>query len=108
TSGIETAAGENRLAVETGLGVAQSVDLDYASHLASVLGGDAGGVDGERVDVIGFELGAEAGGAVVGERDAVDDELSLILGAARMEHGIAFVEPSRLRVDEIGKGAAGQ
>ena len=94
--------------MEAGLGVAQGVDLDDAAHFASIFGGDAGGVDGEGVDVIGFDFGAEAGRTIVGEGNAIDDELGLILGAAGMEDGIAFVEPAGLRVDEIGQRAAGE
>ena len=68
--------------METGLRVAQRVDFDDSAHFASVLGGNAGGVDGEGVDVVGFEFGAEAGRAIIGERNAVDHELRLILGTA--------------------------
>ncbi len=59
-------------------------------------------------NVVGFDFGAEAGGAVVGEGDAVDYELSLIFGAAGMENGVAFIEPAGLGVDEINHGAAGE
>ena len=106
--GVEAAAGENDLAVEAGLRVAQRVDFDDAAHVASVFGGNSGGVDGEGVDVVGFDFGAEAGRTIVGERDAVDDELSLILGAAGMEDGVAFVKPAGLRVDQVLQGAAGE
>jgi len=54
------------------LSVAESVEFDDAAHFASVFGGDAGGVDGEGVDVIGFDFGTEAGRAVVGEGNSVD------------------------------------
>ena len=108
SGGVEAAAGKNRLAVEAGLGVAQSVDFDYAAQLAPVFGGDSGGVDGKRVDVVGFEFGAEAGRAVIGERDAVDDELGLIFLASGMKDGIAFVEPAGLGDDEIGERTAGR
>src|SRR6202043_3440901 len=30
------------------------------------------------------------------------------LGATRMKHGVAFVEPAGLRVDEIGESASGK
>ena len=93
--------------MEAGLRVLRGVDLDDAAHLAAVFGGDAGGVDAERLDVVGFDLGAEAGGAIVGEGDAVDDELGLIFRAAGMEDGVAFVEPAGLGVDEVLQGAAG-
>jgi hypothetical protein len=84
----------------------ERVDLDDAAHLAPVFSGDSCGVDGEGVDVVGFEFGTQAGGAVVGERDTVNDELSLIFRAAGMKDGAALVEPAGLGVDEIGKGTA--
>jgi hypothetical protein len=90
-----------KLAMETGLLILKGVELDDAAHLAAVLGGNAGGVDAHGLDVVGFNLGAEAGGAVVGERDAIDDELGLILRAARVQNGVAFVEPAGLRVHEV-------
>ncbi len=70
--------------------------------------GDAGGVEGEGVEVVGFDFGAEAGRAVVDEGDAVEDELGLVLGAAGVEDGVAFVEPAGLGVDEVLDGAAGE
>ena len=96
------------LSVKAGLGVVERVDFDDAAHFASVFGGDAGGVDGKGIDIVGFDFGAEAGRAVVGERDAVEDELSLIFRAAGMEDGVAFIEPAGLGVDEIDERAAGQ
>ena len=42
---IETAAGENGLPVKALLGIAQSVDLDHAAHLASKFGGNSRGVN---------------------------------------------------------------
>ena len=83
-------------------------NFNDAAQLAPVFGGDSGGVDGKRVDVVGFEFGAEAGRAVIGERDAVDDELGLIFGASGMKDGIAFVEPAGLGDDEIGERTAGE
>jgi len=68
--------------VESGIGLAVGIDVDDAAHLAAELGGVAGGVDGEGVQVIGFDLGAEAGRAIVSEGDAVDDELGLVFRAA--------------------------
>ena len=46
-AGVEAAAGQNELAVEAGLRVAQCVDFDDAAHFTSVFGGNAGSVDGE-------------------------------------------------------------
>src|SRR5579862_2191919 len=92
--------------MEARLGVARCVDLDHATHLASVFGGNASSVDSDRVEVVGVDFGAKAGRAVVGQRNAVDDKLSLIFRAARMEDGVAFIKPAGLRVDEVGEGTA--
>ena len=83
------------------------VELDDAAHLATVFGGEVRGVDAHGVDVVGFDFGAEAGGAVVLQRNAIDDDLGLIFGAARVEHGVAFVQPAGLGVHEVLQGAAG-
>ena len=106
--GVEAAARESTTSPwKPGCGLLKSVELDDAAHLAAVLGGEAGGVDAHRLEVVGFNLRAEAGRAIVGEGDAVDDELGLVLGAARMQDGVAFVEPAGLGVDEILQGTAG-
>ena len=105
--GVEAAAGEDDFSVKAGLCILDSVELDDAAHFAAVVGGNAGGIDGHRLDVVGFEFGTEAGGAIVGEGDAIDDELSLVLGATGMEDGVALVEPAGLGVDEVLQGAAG-
>ncbi len=93
--------------METGLLILECVELDDAAHFASVVGGNAGGVDAHGLDVVGFDFGAEAGGAIVGERNAIDDELGLVFRAARVENGVALIEPAGLGVDEILQGPAG-
>ena len=52
--------------------------------------------------------GTKAGRAIVGQRNAIDHKLRLVFGAARMQHRIAFVEPARLRIDQVLNRAAGQ
>ena len=94
--------------MKSGLRIAQRIDFDHAAHLASVLGGKARGVDRHRVDIVGADLRTKAGRTIVGQRNAIDHKLRLILGAARMQHGIAFVEPARLRVHQVLDGAARQ
>ena len=54
-----------------------------------------------------FRSGAEAGRAIVLQWNAVHNDLGLILGAAGVEHGVAFVQPSGLGVHEVLQGAAG-
>ena len=108
SGGIEAAAGKDYLAVQAGVSVVGSVEFDDAAHFAAVLGGNSGGVDGKGVDVIGFDFGTEAGGAIVGEGNTIDNVLSLIFRAAGVENGAAFEEPSRLGVDEVGERAAGE
>ena len=61
-----------------------------------------------RVDIVGANLRAEAGRAVVGQRNAIHYELRLILRAARMQDRIALVEPAGLGVHQILNRAAGQ
>ena len=85
--------------MKAGLGILQGVDFDNAAHFAAVFSGNAGGVDAERLNVVGVNGGAEAGRAIVGERNTIDDKLGLVLGTARVEDGVAFVEPAGLGVD---------
>jgi hypothetical protein len=54
------------------------IQFDYAAHFPSMLGGNVCGVSVHRLGIIRFNLGTEAGRAIVGERDAVNDELSLV------------------------------
>ena len=98
---VEAAAGKHDLAVEARLRVLKGVDLDHATHFSAVLRGNARGVDAHRLHVVGFNLRSEAGRAIVGQRDAVDHKLGLIFRTARMQDGIAFVEPAGLRVHQV-------
>src|ERR1700676_232998 len=94
--------------MQTRASIAKGIDFDYSAHLAAVFGGDTGSVDGKGIDVISFDFRTEAGRPIVGEGDAVDHELSLILRAARMENSVAFEKPSWLGVDEVRKRTAGE
>jgi hypothetical protein len=105
--GVEASTGGDQIAMETGLLILKRVELDDAAHLAPILGGNAGGVDAHRLHVVGFNLRAEAWGAVVGERNAIDDKLRLVLRASRVQHRVAFIEPARLGVHEILQRPAG-
>ncbi len=105
---VIASAGEDELPVQAGIGLPARIELDDPSHFSAVLGGIAGGVDADRVQVVGSDLRAEAWRAVVREGYAVDHELRLIFRATRMEDGVAFIEPSRLGVDEVLNGTAGQ
>ena len=63
--GVEAAAAEDDFAVEAVAEVVRGVGFDDAAHFAAVFGGEIGGEDAERADVVGFDFGAEAGGAIV-------------------------------------------
>ncbi len=102
---VEAATRKNGFAMQALLFVAKSIDFDDAAHLAPIFSRNAGGVNRERVHILCFNFGAEAGRTIVGEWNAVDHELRLVLGASGMKHGVAFIEPARLRIDEIGHGA---
>ena len=98
---IKAAAGKHHLAVKTRLRILQRVDLDHASHFPAIFRGNAGGVDAHRLHVVRFNLRSEAGRAIIRQRDAIHHKLRLILRAARMQHGIAFVQPAGLRIHQI-------
>ena len=83
------------------VGIALGIELHHPAHFSSVLRGKAGGVDAHRIQIIGPNLRTKAWGAIVSERNSVNDELRLIFRAAWMQHRIPFVEPSRLGVHEI-------
>ena len=106
--GVEAAAGKDHLAVKTLARVAHGVHFNHATHFPAVFGGEVRGVDAQRLDVVGLDLRTEAGRAVVRQWDAVNDNLSLILGAAGMQDRVTFVEPTRLRIDEVLQRATRQ
>ena len=106
--GVEASAGKNGLSVKPGLGVVECIDFNDPTHLPPVFRRNAGGVNGERVNIVGLDLGTKTGRTIVGKRDAIDDKLRLIFGTTRMQHRIAFIKPAGLRVDQVGQGAARQ
>ena len=95
SGGIVGAAEKSELSVKTGISAFEGIDFHHAAHLPAKFRRNAGGIDLEGIDVIGFDFRTKAGRTVVGERDAIDDELSLIFRAAWVEDRIAFVEPAR-------------
>ena len=103
---IVTAPREHGLAVKAGSRILRCIELDDPSHFAAVFRGNARRIDRYRVDVVRFEFGTKAGRAVVGERDSVNDKLSLIFRSTWMENRIAFVQPSWLSVNQILYGTA--
>ncbi len=88
---VKAAAGKHDLAVETWLRILQRVHLDHAAHFSAIFRGNARGIDAHRLHVVRFNLRAEAGRAIVRQRNAIDHKLRLIFRAARMQDGIAFV-----------------
>jgi len=94
--------------VQAGTRIFAGIDFDDASHFASVLSRNAGGVDGQRADVIGLNFGTGSRRAIVGQRHSIDHELGLIFGASGMQHRAAFINPSGLGADQVRKRAAGE
>ena len=94
--------------MKTRLRVAESIHFDHAAHFSPIFGGKSGRVDTHRVDIVGADLRAETGRAIVGQRNAVNHELGLILRAPRVQYRIAFIEPARLAVHQILNRTAGQ
>ena len=94
--------------MKAGLRVTESIDLDHATHFPAIFSGEPRGVDAHRIDIVGANLRPEAGGAIVRQRNAVNHELRLILRAARVQHGIAFVKPAWLSVHQVLHRTAGQ
>ncbi len=94
--------------MESRIFVFESIDLNHATHLPAEFRRNACGINVEGFHVIGFDLGTKAGRTVVGERNAVEDELGLIFGAAWVKNRIAFIEPAWFRVHQVLHGTAGQ
>ncbi len=105
--GVKTASGKNSLSVQTRLRILKGVDFDDSAHFAAIFGGNTRGIDAHGLDVVGLNFRAKTGRAVVGEGNAIDDELGLIFRAARMQNSIAFVEPAGLGIDEVLQRASG-
>ena len=75
----------------------ERIDLNDASHLPAIFRGNTGGINLQGLDVIGFgSLRAEARRTVVGERNSVHHKLGLMFRSARVQNGIAFIEPAGL------------
>ena len=91
---IVTAAEKSELSVKPGIAVFESIDLNHATHLAAKFRGNAGGIDLQGFGIIGFYLWAEAGRTVVGEGNAIHNELGLIFRTPGVKDGVAFVEPT--------------
>src|SRR5580704_18506217 len=97
TGRVIAAAEDDELPMESGIFVLKSSDLNDAAHLPTKFRRNAGGINREGFDVIGFgSLRAKAGRTVVGERYAVDNKLRLIFRSAWVQNRIAFVKPARL------------
>ena len=103
---IKATAGKHYLAVETWLRILQRVHFDHAAHFSAIFGGNARGVDAHRLHIVGVHRRSEAGRAIVRQRNAVDHKLGLILRAAGMQDGIAFVQPAGLRIHQVLQGTA--
>jgi hypothetical protein len=60
------------------------------------------------VDFVGVDLRGECRGPVVGQRQAVDHELGLVLRSAGMQNAVGFEEPAWLRIHQLGERSTGQ
>src|SRR5579871_965563 len=98
---VVTSSGENELSVEAGIARSRCVELDNAAHLSTVLGWKASGVDTHRIEIVSFDLRAKAWRAIVGQRNAVDDKLCLVLRTAWVQYRISFIDPPWLQVHQI-------
>ena len=88
--------------------VLERVDLDYPTHLAPEFRGNPGGIDGQRIDVIGVDLRTKPRRAVVRERDSIKHKLGLIFRSSGMKHRVAFIRPAGLRIHQVLQRTAGQ
>src|SRR5262249_5147918 len=100
-AGIETATGEHKLSVQTRLPVFPCVHLDDRAHFPPIFGWNSGGVDADRLHIVGFDLRSEAWRSIVGQRNAIHNKLCLIFRITRMKDGVSLVQPARLRVHQI-------
>src|ERR1700730_1950358 len=105
---IKAAARKNRLAMQAQASVCGGVHFDDAAHLSPILGRNVRRVDAQGLNIVRFYFRAKAGRAIVREGNAVNDKLGLVFGAARMQNGVALIEPSGLRTDEILQRTARQ
>src|SRR3982074_836339 len=94
--------------MKTRIGLPACVEFDDSAHFPAVLRGVSCGIDADGVQFVRLNLRAEAWRAIVSKRNAVDHKLGLIFRTARMQNGVAFVDPSGLGVDQVLDGTAGQ
>jgi hypothetical protein len=87
--------------MQAGVCIALGIQLHHSAHLPSVFSRDAGGIDTDRIQIVCLDLRPEAGRAIVCQGDSIDDKLRLVLRPAWMQHRVALIEPSGLRVYEI-------
>jgi hypothetical protein len=92
--------------VKATLGVLERVDLNDPAHFSAVFGRKARRVNGQGLNVVCLDHRPKTGRAVARERDSIHDKLGLILGLARVQDGVALIEPSRLRTHKVSQGLA--
>ena len=77
------------------------VELLYRRHPRPIWAEDVSYIDDHRLHIVRLDLRTRAWRAIAGQRNAVDDKLRLIFGAAYMRHSIAFIQLARLRIHQI-------
>ena len=82
-------------------------DFDDAAKFAAIFGGECGGKHAHGIYIVGVELRGEGGRAILRERQAVENILHIVFGAAGVQHSVGFIEPARLLIDEVGEISSG-
>src|SRR5215469_15409092 len=103
---MEASSRQRDISVKAGLWILFRVYLNHPAHFSAIFGGNPGGVDAERLDIVGLNLGSKTWRAIVSQRNVVHHELGLILGAARVKYSVPFIEPTGLRIDQFLQRAA--
>ncbi len=106
--GAEAAAGRDHFPVQPLGKILERVDLHHAAELSAVFRRVVRGHDGDGVHFTCFHFRREGGRAIVGERNAIHHELSLIFGAARVQYAIGFEQPARFGIHQVNDRASGK
>ena len=103
--GRKAAALQHRFSMKARPGVAGGHHLDDPAQSPAVFGRVVAGEHIYRLEFFDFQRRGKSGGAVVGDRETVDDILRVVLGAPWVQHAVGFEQPARLGLHQFQHSA---
>ena len=81
--------------------IARSVHFHYAAEPPSILRRNSCGIDAHGLHILRPNLRPKTGRPVIRQRNSIHHKLRLVLRATRVQYGVPFIQPSRLRIHQI-------